>query len=548
MIFMSVSLVLGRVMALSLTLLFVSVATLQATPSLVMDVDSGRILHAEQASDPWFPASVTKLMTAYVALKEVKEGRITLDTPLIVSRRASSAPPSKMGLRAGAQVTLDNALKMIMVKSANDMALTISEGVGGSMESFAAMMNKEAARLGMRESHFVNPHGLPNPQQTSSARDLAVLGRALLFDFPEHQGLWGIGAIQHGSRVMPNTNGLIGRYYGAEGMKTGFICSSGFNVVATASRGGRRLLVVVLGAPSAGERTLKAGELLDKGFAGGGYVSASPHELPQGYGSAPDMRKEICGGKRRGMPLEDESDLVLPGTFGVGGNTENAALEMLIPQAGGAAVSGGARRARLAQRNIGTPVVVYTGSAPNVDIAARGPGKLTNVAVRPEKENAKSRVVAKSKSKIRDVPQLAAAPSIIQPERSPSASVASLGAIPQKATTPTLNKPKVSKPRPLQEGKVGKEASSSSSSRIVVDDIEEPVKLRPSSQAAIGGNVRPLPRPSSTSGLRTPVSAANPSPRPKAEVADNKVIKKVTSPNNNKRRAAKAQDAEVDDE
>jgi D-alanyl-D-alanine carboxypeptidase len=537
MIFMSVSLVLGRVMALSLTLLFVSVATLQATPSLVMDVDSGRILHAEQASDPWFPASVTKLMTAYVALKEAKEGRITLDTPLIVSRRAASAPPSKMGLHTGTQVTLDNALKMIMVKSANDMAVTVAEGVGGSLESFAAMMNREAARLGMRESHFVNPHGLPNAQQTSSARDLAVLGRALLFDFPEHQGLWGIGAIQHGSRVMPNTNGLIGRYYGAEGMKTGFICSSGFNVVATASRGGRRLLVVVLGAPSAGERTIKAGELLDKGFAGGGYVSASPHELPQGYGSAPDMRKDICGGKRRGMPLEDESDVVLPGTFGVGGNTENAALEMLIPQAGGAVIAGASRRARLAQRNIGTPVVVYTGPAPNVNIAARGTGKLTQVAVRPEKENTKNRVASKAKTKIRDVPQLAAAPSIIEIEHSPSASVASLGAISQKTTPSAVKKPKTTKPRPLDEEQL------SSSSDVVVDDDVKPVKRRPSAQAAIGSHVRSTPRPSA--GAIRPSISVEPVARPQENA---KNIEKRKTAAKILKQKAKSPTPEADDE
>jgi D-alanyl-D-alanine carboxypeptidase len=459
---------LGGVLLLGMT-----ISQAQAAPSLVMDVDTGRVLFSEEATDPWFPASVTKLMTAYVALKEAKEGRITLDTPLIVTKRASSASPSKMGLRAGTQVTLDNALKMVMVKSANDMAVTVAEGVGGSVESFAVMMNREAVRLGMRESYFVNPHGLPNAQQKSSARDLAILGRALLQDFPEHNGLWGIGAIQHGTRVMANTNGLIGRYYGAEGMKTGFICSSGFNVVATASRGGRRLLVVVLGSPSASERTIKAGELLDRGFTSSGSLGASLYDLPQGYGSPPDKRSEICSGKRRSIPLEDESEVVFPGTFGVGGNTENAALEMLIPQAGGAVVTAASRRARMGGRNIGTPIVVYTGPAPGVNIAARGPEKLTQVAVRPEDKTSKTRTASRTKQKNRDVPAPQGVPSIMTPDETSAPTVASLAGARRSAT----------KPRPLLEG--DEETLTKA----------KPVQ-RPGSQRAISGQASPSQRAS----------------------------------------------------
>src|SRR5215210_8836980 len=127
---------------------------LAATPALVVDVDSGKVLYAERATDPWFPASITKLMTTYVALEAVRQGKLSMDTLLTVSDNAVSMPPSKMGFRPGTEVTLDNALKIIMVKSANDVATTIAEGIGGTVENFAAMMNDQARRIGMRESHW----------------------------------------------------------------------------------------------------------------------------------------------------------------------------------------------------------------------------------------------------------------------------------------------------------------------------------------------------------------------------------------------------------
>ena len=179
-----------------------------------------------------------------------------------------------MAFKPGTQIRLDNALKIIVVKSANDVAATIAENLGGSIDGFAAYMNGYAAQLGMRESRFVNPHGLPDERQQTSARDMAILARALYRASPEQEDLFNIGAIQFGRRIMKNHNGLIGRYPGADGMKTGFICASGFNVVASATRSGRRLITVVLGSPSANERTLKAADLFDRGFAAGGAPSA----------------------------------------------------------------------------------------------------------------------------------------------------------------------------------------------------------------------------------------------------------------------------------
>ena len=265
----------------------------QATPYLVADADSGQVLVQDEATAPWYPASLTKLMTVYVALDAVRNGKLTLDAPLIMSVRAARMPPSKMGFRPGTEVTLDNALKMLMVKSPNDVAVMVAEGVSGSIEAFADDMNAAAQRLGMHELHFVNPNGLHNPAHVSSARDMAIVARALLREFPDHADLFSIGALQLGRQYIPNHNGLLGRYPGADGMKTGFTCPAGFNVVASANHSGRRLIVVVLGAPTAKSRNQEAANLFDRGFAMSGG-SGSLESLPAGGSEAPDMRADIC--------------------------------------------------------------------------------------------------------------------------------------------------------------------------------------------------------------------------------------------------------------
>jgi D-alanyl-D-alanine carboxypeptidase len=286
-------------------------SALASSPALVVEVESGRVLHAERATDPWFPASVTKLMTAYVALDQIRSGQLSMEKLLIVSENAAAQPPSKMGFKPGTEIRLDNALKILMVKSANDIAATIAENIGGSVEGFSEIMNTTAKRLGMNDSRFANPHGLPDERNQTTARDMAILARALLREFPDHQDLFQIGAIQFGRRIMRNTNGLIGRYPGADGMKTGFICSSGFNVVASATRNGRHLITVVFGAPSANERTMKAAELFDRGFNSSvNFTNPVLTALPaSAVTTPPDMRSVICD--RRGpMPKEEDSPTV----------------------------------------------------------------------------------------------------------------------------------------------------------------------------------------------------------------------------------------------
>ncbi len=345
-------------------------APAQATPSVVIDAATGQILEQQQPTATWYPASLTKLMTVYVALDAVRQNRLTLDTPLVISARASKMAPTKMGFRVGSEVTLRNALIMLMVKSANDIAVTIAEGVSGSVEAFADEMNKASATLGMHESNWVNPNGLPDERQVTSARDLAVLARALLLQFPQSAEYYNIGAMQLGNQIIPTHNGMLGRYPGADGMKTGFICASGFNLVATATRGNRQLIAVVLGAPSSAARAVKAAELLESGFTQNPLSWLTPalgqvDKLAAINADPPNLHDEVCGRHRKRPAAEDEEDEAGGESGGV--DTPFSALlsSLRAPTPKGAAL--------LSDFGAVTPTVVYTGPT-------RTPAQLANLA------------------------------------------------------------------------------------------------------------------------------------------------------------------------
>ena len=237
-----------------------------AGPALLLDATSGRVIYAEDQDDQWYPASLTKIMTAYIAFGEIKAGRLKSTDTVEVSETAHIQPPSKLGLPVGAEIGIEKALQVLIVKSANDVAVMIAEKIGGSVEAFAERMNATAKRLGMTRTHFDNANGLPSPGQVTTARDLARLSRAVLQEFPERRAMWAMGAVNVGKLQLRTHNGLLKSYPGADGLKTGFICDAGFNVVASASRDGRHMLAVVLGEPSAKERDLRAASLLEHGF------------------------------------------------------------------------------------------------------------------------------------------------------------------------------------------------------------------------------------------------------------------------------------------
>ncbi|WP_321344200.1 D-alanyl-D-alanine carboxypeptidase family protein [Breoghania sp.] len=244
---------------------------------IVFEAGSGEVIEQHEAFRRWYPASLTKLMTAYVTFSAIKQGRVTLKSPVMVSAHAAAQPPSKMGLKAGSQLSLDAALKVMLVKSANDIAVAVAETIGGSQAGFADVMNRTARKLGMRDTHFVNPHGLPAPEHYSSVHDMALLTRALLRDFPQYRKLYGYTGVRYGKRMLRSANReYLRRVRGANGLKTGYVCNSGYNVAVSATRGGRTVVAIVFGAASGLERAAKASALIEKGFDGGGLFASHP--------------------------------------------------------------------------------------------------------------------------------------------------------------------------------------------------------------------------------------------------------------------------------
>ena len=273
-------------------------APASATPWLLLDVGSGRVLAHNEEFQRWYPASLTKLMTIYVTFKALEAGEIQLNSPVHVSKNSAAEPPSKIGYKPGAVLTFDNALKILIVKSANDMATALAENVGGSEQAFVGRMNKQAALLGMWGTHYVNPHGLFASQQYTTARDQALLVRAIRTEFPQYAGYFKIEALDTGGKIIPSYDLLVGRFDGADGMKTGFVCAAGYNFIGSATRNGRTLAAIVLGTDSQIQRAERAAELLSLGF------NMQPHDAPllsslrpkagMNLDATTDMRDQIC--------------------------------------------------------------------------------------------------------------------------------------------------------------------------------------------------------------------------------------------------------------
>ena len=271
-------------------------------PTLVFDVESGTVLHSDDAGKPWYPASLTKLMTSYVVFHAIKNGQFKLDSKISYSLNAQVEPASKIGLPEGTKFSVDWALQALLVRSANDIAVALAEAVGGSEANFVRMMNEHAQRLAMTGSYFSNPHGLPDRRNITTARDMGLLARAIIREFPQYQKFFDAPNVKHGRRRLKNRNAsFLNSSEFSDGMKTGFICNSGFNVVASQTREGRRLVAVVLGAKNGGARTQTANTLMAEGFTKkGGSLLSRPRkliELTNGglFSRYPtDMAKHVC--------------------------------------------------------------------------------------------------------------------------------------------------------------------------------------------------------------------------------------------------------------
>lgn len=235
--------------------------------SLVVDADTGQVLSAESPNALWYPASLTKMMTIYIALAEIKAGRHNLDEAITVSSSAAGQSPVKFGFRTGQKITLRQAISATIVASANDAAVAIAEQIGGSEAAFAQRMTQMAGVLGMSRTVFHNASGLPDNGQVTTAADMARLALALIHDFPDQYHFFGDKSVSIAGHTLPTVNGILVSYPGADGLKTGFTCGSGYNLVASARRGDHRLVGVLLGGGNRGERASQMVSLLNAGFA-----------------------------------------------------------------------------------------------------------------------------------------------------------------------------------------------------------------------------------------------------------------------------------------
>jgi D-alanyl-D-alanine carboxypeptidase (penicillin-binding protein 5/6) len=234
--------------------------------AIVIDAATGETLYSERADSLRYPASVTKVMTLYMAFEALASGRLRLDDEVVVSPLAAAQPPTKLGLRAGERISVRDAMYAMAVHSANDMAMALAEKIGGTSSNFAAMMTLKAHQLGMMNTRYVNPNGLPDNRQITTAHDIAILTRAVLHDYPQYYSFFGQETFTYRGRTMVNTNHLLGHMPGVDGLKTGFTNAAGFNLDASAMRNGHRLIVVVMGNSSGGVRNAHVEQLLLTGF------------------------------------------------------------------------------------------------------------------------------------------------------------------------------------------------------------------------------------------------------------------------------------------
>ncbi|MBP0441119.1 D-alanyl-D-alanine carboxypeptidase [Tianweitania sediminis] len=237
--------------------------------AVAVDASSGRMLYGHDETAARYPASLTKMMTLYMLFEQMESGRVNKNTIIPISAYAASRPPTKMGLKAGDGIDVDSAVKALVVRSANDIATAVGEFIGGSEQQFAAMMTARAQAIGMRDTRFRNASGLPDPLQTTTARDMATLAMALRRKFPQYYGYFSTTEFSYRGKQIRGHNKLVGGVSGVDGLKTGYIRASGFNVATSVTRNGRRIVVVVMGAKSGNERNAHVAQMIEMALPGG---------------------------------------------------------------------------------------------------------------------------------------------------------------------------------------------------------------------------------------------------------------------------------------
>ena len=259
-----------RIACIILAFATVVASTGHAAPyaAMVMDARTGKVLHSRNADTRLHPASLTKMMTLYIAFEAVENGEISLDSKVRISRNAQAEPPSKLGLKSGQRIALRYLIRAAALKSANDAATAIAEAISGSEAAFARRMTRTAKAMGMKRTTFKNAHGLTQRGHMSTARDMTILGRHIIYDYPEYYNLFSRRSTHAGIRKVSNTNRrLLAIYNGSDGIKTGYTRAAGFNLVASARRGSKRIVATMFGGSSSASRNARVAELLDMGFS-----------------------------------------------------------------------------------------------------------------------------------------------------------------------------------------------------------------------------------------------------------------------------------------
>jgi D-alanyl-D-alanine carboxypeptidase len=363
--------------------------SVQAAPyaALVMDARTGEVLYETNSETRLHPASLTKMLTLYIAFEAIERGEISLDTMVKISKHAAAEPPSKLGLKAGQRIQLRYLIRAAAVKSANDAATAIGEAISGSEQAFSKRMNRTAKAIGMKKSTFRNAHGLTQEGHLSTARDMTVLGRRLFYDFPQYYNIFSRRSTDAGVATVNNTNRrFLDSYKGADGIKTGYTNPAGFSLTASAERGGKRIIATVLGGKSTAHRNAKMAELLDIGFgeAPANAIVKKPAAPNYDAVAQAEMEEDGAGKTIRGMMAVAKSprprsrpdltpppeDLMIALQDGIAGALAEATAE--APAIGVAAADGTAPPAELV---IAEPEAVLEPAAPAVAVADAGPAE-----------------------------------------------------------------------------------------------------------------------------------------------------------------------------
>jgi len=247
---------------------------------IIIDAVTGDVLRSRSADTKIYPASLTKMMTLYLLFEQIQNGRIALESTLTASAHAAGQPATNISLHKGSQLTVEQAIKALVVRSANDVAVVVAEELGGNEADFARLMTEKARQLGMSSTVFRNPHGLPDSSQVTTARDMATLARALILDFPGFYHFFSTTRFSYNGVTYKGHNRLMMSYEGADGLKTGYIRASGFNLAFSAVRDGRRLIGVVIGGQSASSRDAQMAKIMDEAFDRAGPVLIAAAEPP----------------------------------------------------------------------------------------------------------------------------------------------------------------------------------------------------------------------------------------------------------------------------